>query len=73
MYNQGDDRDDQEKVNQAPRDVECQPTKDPCDKKDYKDDQKQRVKHGDLLFSLFRFGPSMGAILLGRQGRGCLC
>ncbi len=36
MYDQGDDRDDQEKVNQASRDVECDPTKDPCDKKDNK-------------------------------------
>jgi sporulation protein YlmC with PRC-barrel domain len=34
MYNQGDDRDDEENVNQASRHVECDPTKDPCDKKD---------------------------------------
>jgi hypothetical protein len=34
MHDQGDDCDDQEKVNQAPRDVEHKRTKDPCDQKD---------------------------------------
>jgi hypothetical protein len=36
MYDQRDDRDDQENVNQAARDAECEPTKDPCEKKDDK-------------------------------------
>ena len=31
MNDQGDNRPDQENVNQAPRDVEYKPTKDPCD------------------------------------------
>ena len=31
MHDQGDNRHDQENVNQAPRDVEYKPTKDPCD------------------------------------------
>ena len=34
MHDQGDDRDDQEQVNQAPRDVEHKRTKDPCDQED---------------------------------------
>ena len=34
MHDQGDDRDDQEQVNQAPRDVEYKRTKDPCDQED---------------------------------------
>ena len=36
MYDQGDDRDDQENVNQAPRDAESDPTKNPCDNNDDK-------------------------------------
>jgi hypothetical protein len=31
MNDQGDNRHDQENVNQAPRDMEYKPTKDPCD------------------------------------------
>jgi hypothetical protein len=36
MDDQGDDRDDEEKMNQAARDMECRPTKEPCDEKDEK-------------------------------------
>jgi hypothetical protein len=55
MYDQGDDRDDQENVNQGPRDVEYEPAKDPCDKKDNEENQKPREEHGALLFGLLRF------------------
>jgi hypothetical protein len=36
MNDQENDRDDQEHVNQAARDVEHKPTQDPCDEKDHK-------------------------------------
>jgi hypothetical protein len=32
VYYQRNDRDNQKNVNQAARDVECNPTEDPCDK-----------------------------------------
>jgi hypothetical protein len=36
MDDQGDDRDNEEKMNQATRDMECRPAKEPADKKDEK-------------------------------------
>jgi hypothetical protein len=54
MNNQENDRDDQEHVNQAARDVEHKPTQDPCDEKHHKEYQKRRYEHGDLLFRLLR-------------------
>jgi hypothetical protein len=41
MDDQGDDCDDKENVYQAPRDVECEPPKDPSEKKDDEEDQEQ--------------------------------
>jgi hypothetical protein len=35
MNDQGNDRHDQENVNQAPRDLENKPTKDPCDEQNH--------------------------------------
>jgi hypothetical protein len=73
MDDQGNERDDQKEVNHAPREVECRPTKEPGDKEDDKQDQKPGEEHGDLLFSLLRFDPSIETILLGRQPHGSLC
>jgi len=49
MNDQRDDRYNQENVNQAPRDVEYKPTKDPCDEQGHEQDQEPREKHGVLL------------------------
>jgi len=50
MYDQRDDRDDEKNVNQASGDMEYEPAKEPGDKTDDEQNQKQRVEHGDLLF-----------------------
>jgi hypothetical protein len=51
MNNQGDDRDEQEKVDQASRDVEGNPGEGPYDEKDDAQHQEQRKEHGALLLS----------------------
>ena len=65
MHDQGDERDDEENMNEAPGDVEYEPAQEPGDKTNDEEDQKQREEHWRGL--LFRGSFGAGGVTVRRM------